>query len=412
MKLAAQIVTAIVAALHVYFLVLEMFLWTTPLGVKTFGRTRDFMVATKQLAANQGLYNGFLAAGLAWSLSSGALDVRYFFLACVAIAGVFGAATASSRILFVQAVPAAIAIALTLAGCGHAAGATITPAAKPPAPSPLPGFARADLVVLHDGVIDAYAAGDSLVKLGTLPFHEHDTLQGGWADRDHLVVLRRPYDVMLITRDAITPLHVPDKAQLVAPKPEKYDEGLEAGEDGDLVVTPGMATWSRCSWGYPYDGFQCEVWTHAELWPEPGIRFEKERLGEVAQKWPDAAPSGFVAAKGEHAVTCQAPNAAKTIIEASREQDRIMDAIWVSLAPPQLLVVYGEPGYADILPTSWTLHDGCTVAPIAHGRHVEPGPDGLWIADVEDGDHVKRVVYRGARVLGEVSDDAIAFRPH
>jgi putative membrane protein len=114
-NLAGQIATGVVAALHVYFLVLEMFLWATPFGVKTFGRSRDQMLATKELAANQGLYNGFLAAGLVWSLASGALDVRYFFLACVAIAGVFGAATASRKILFVQAVPAAIAIALTAA---------------------------------------------------------------------------------------------------------------------------------------------------------------------------------------------------------------------------------------------------------------------------------------------------------
>jgi putative membrane protein len=112
---ASAIATAIVALLHVYFLVLEMFLWTTPFGAKTFGRTPDQMRATKELAANQGLYNGFLAAGLAWSIGTGALDVRLFFLACVAIAGVFGAATASRKILFVQAVPAAAAIALTLA---------------------------------------------------------------------------------------------------------------------------------------------------------------------------------------------------------------------------------------------------------------------------------------------------------
>jgi putative membrane protein len=113
MYLASQIATGIVALLHVYFLVLEMFLWATPFGAKTFARPIEDMKQTKELAANQGLYNGFLAAGLVWSLATGAGDVRLFFLGCVAVAGVFGAATASPKILFIQAVPAAIAIALT-----------------------------------------------------------------------------------------------------------------------------------------------------------------------------------------------------------------------------------------------------------------------------------------------------------
>jgi putative membrane protein len=114
MDLAAQVLTAVVAALHVYFLVLEMFLWATPFGAKTFGRTLAQMQDSKALAANQGLYNGFLAAGLVWSLVAGLTQVRVFFLICVVIAGVFGAATASRRILFVQAVPAALTLVLTL----------------------------------------------------------------------------------------------------------------------------------------------------------------------------------------------------------------------------------------------------------------------------------------------------------
>ena len=115
MLTASQVLAGLVAALHVYFLVLEMFLWTAPLGVKTFKRTLAEQEATKVLAGNQGLYNGFLAAGLVWSISSGDLAVRMFFLGCVVIAGVYGAATAAKQILFVQAVPAAIALAVTLA---------------------------------------------------------------------------------------------------------------------------------------------------------------------------------------------------------------------------------------------------------------------------------------------------------
>ncbi|NBZ88793.1 DUF1304 domain-containing protein [Stagnihabitans tardus] len=99
---------AAIALLHVYILVLEMFLWTTPRARKAFGTTAEFAAATRVLAANQGLYNGFLAAGLFWGLWRS--DVAVFFLACVLVAGVYGAMTASRRILFVQAVPAGLAL--------------------------------------------------------------------------------------------------------------------------------------------------------------------------------------------------------------------------------------------------------------------------------------------------------------
>jgi putative membrane protein len=115
-KLAAEILVALVALLHVWFLVLEMFLWDKPLGLKTFGQTPESAATTKVLAANQGLYNGFLAAGLAWGLYLGDAGhgVKVFFLGCVIVAGVFGAATVGKKILFVQALPAAIAMALVL----------------------------------------------------------------------------------------------------------------------------------------------------------------------------------------------------------------------------------------------------------------------------------------------------------
>ena len=117
MALAANIVVALVAALHVYFLVLEMFLWDKPAGLRAFGQTLEAATASKVLAANQGLYNGFLAAGLLWGLLLGpdGFGVKVFFLVCVLIAGLYGAATASRKILFVQALPAAIGLALVLA---------------------------------------------------------------------------------------------------------------------------------------------------------------------------------------------------------------------------------------------------------------------------------------------------------
>lgn len=116
MALIANIVVGIVALLHGYFLVLEMFLWDRPAGLRAFGQTLDAAQASKVLAANQGLYNGFLAAGLVWGLllGSAGTSVKLFFLGCVLIAGLYGAATASRKILFVQALPAAVGIALIL----------------------------------------------------------------------------------------------------------------------------------------------------------------------------------------------------------------------------------------------------------------------------------------------------------
>lgn len=112
----ANVLVALVAALHVYFLILEMFLWDTPYGRKTFKLTSEFSAASKTLAANQGLYNGFLAAGLVWGLLLGpaGLAIKTFFLGCVIVAGVYGAATVGKKILFVQALPAAIALAVLL----------------------------------------------------------------------------------------------------------------------------------------------------------------------------------------------------------------------------------------------------------------------------------------------------------
>jgi len=110
----ANTVVALVAALHVYFLVLEMFLWTKPLGLKTFRNSLEKATDSAVLAANQGLYNGFLAVGLVWGLVQStpgfAFQIKMFFLLCVIVAGVYGAVSVSRRILWVQAAPAAIAL--------------------------------------------------------------------------------------------------------------------------------------------------------------------------------------------------------------------------------------------------------------------------------------------------------------
>jgi len=117
MTVAADILTGLVALSHLYFLVIEMFLWTKPLGLKTFRNSPEKAEMTRVLAANQGLYNGFLAAGLLWGLwlGSAGLQFKVFFLGCVIVAGVYGAWSVSKRILWVQAFPGAVALALVLA---------------------------------------------------------------------------------------------------------------------------------------------------------------------------------------------------------------------------------------------------------------------------------------------------------
>ena len=118
MNAIANILVAIVAALHVYFLTLEMFFWTKPLGLRVFGNSPQKAADSAVLAANQGLYNGFLAAGLIWGLVHNApafaFEIKVFFLVCAIVAGIYGAATVSRSILYVQAAPAALALILLI----------------------------------------------------------------------------------------------------------------------------------------------------------------------------------------------------------------------------------------------------------------------------------------------------------
>ncbi|MBT3313505.1 MAG: DUF1304 domain-containing protein [Anaerolineae bacterium] len=115
MTLLTNILISIIALQHIAFLVLEMFYWDKPLGRRVFGHSKESAKVSKTLAANQGLYNGFLAAGLFWGLTLGAdgMSVKIFFLACVLVAGIFGGITASRKILYIQALPALIGLVLT-----------------------------------------------------------------------------------------------------------------------------------------------------------------------------------------------------------------------------------------------------------------------------------------------------------
>ncbi len=118
MKIAITLLTAVVAIEHIGILILEMFFWNHPVGQKIFGMTPEVSASSATLAANQGLYNGFLAVGLIWAVASDRFELKVFFLTCVVIAGIFGGATAKSSILITQAVPALIALIGTLVFVG------------------------------------------------------------------------------------------------------------------------------------------------------------------------------------------------------------------------------------------------------------------------------------------------------
>ena len=116
MAIVTEMVVVGVALLHVYFLILEMFLWNKPKGLQVFGHSLENAIATKVLAANQGLYNGFIAAGLVWGLLQGhaGFENKLFFLCCVLVAGIFGGLTASKKILYVQAIPGLVGLVLVV----------------------------------------------------------------------------------------------------------------------------------------------------------------------------------------------------------------------------------------------------------------------------------------------------------
>lgn len=118
MQILTNVIVVLVAVLHIYFLVLEMFLWDKPAGMKAFGLTPERAADTKVLAANQGLYNGFLAAGLLWGLLLGGegFAFKVFFLGCVVVAGVYGGLSVSKKIFFIQALPALIGLVLVMVG--------------------------------------------------------------------------------------------------------------------------------------------------------------------------------------------------------------------------------------------------------------------------------------------------------
>lgn len=305
----------------------------------------------------------------------------------------------------------------------------------PPLPDAPADLGRSDLVTVDDGSVTGWAIGGGKIeKLGTVTLAKVDPedymaqLRGEWIDREHLAVLIPPRDVVVISPGKIARVKVPPASAFKTPRPETPDDdgleegGVMEGSNTGLVVGGGAAWWSECPWGFPYDGWQCEVYTKAKLWPAAG----KVETGQVeADRWDWVAqePKGYRLKDIDdgRVLGCTPPAGTKqkqTQLKGFEEDsETVVERHWVSASPPRLLVVWGTPGMDDSVPSRWTLHDGCLERPLAQGTWVEAGPAGLWLgheaADPRAEDVKTRpVLRRGAEVIGELPDrGSVRFRP-
>ncbi len=302
-------------------------------------------------------------------------------------------------------------------------------------PAPPTRFATADLVALDGGELTAYSvAGGRLAALGSSKLAAPDSdddfagsLSGDWGDRDHFFVHLPPRTVLGVTATAITAVTVPGPSTFKTPRPKtEDDDGLTEGGvleriGAGLVITDGAAWWAECPWGFPYDGWQCEVWVTARLWPTAEVVSNGDAVVARTWSWPSATASGFrtklIDDDRELACTPPAGTRPKQTVFSGSESDgeHIYAHHWVSVAPPRLLIVYGSPGLADLVPSRWTLHDGCREQPLAQGTEIEPGPGGLWLAwespDPKADEIITRqVVRRGSDIVGDL-DGLVRFRP-
>ncbi len=324
-------------------------------------------------------------------------------------------------------------VACALAACGgKGRGAGAGPADDAPEPTrgvaeaaplkPAPeGFAEADAVSLDRGELITWSFADNKVtKLGSLKLATGDAddptaaLGGDWADREHFFVHVPPRTVLQVTAAGVTPIPVPPESAFTTPRPEvDDDEGLTEGGpmEGDrygLVVVEDAVFWSECPWGYPYDGWQCEVHVTARLWPTAVTFSDGAGVRPRRWRWPGAKVSGFRTKELDESRELGCTPPAGTAYKQTRlrsdvdDLERVHTTEWVSTSPPRLLVIWGSPGYDDLVPTRWALHDGCREQPLVQGETAEPGPGGLWLGD--------DTIYRGATPLGPI-EGYVRFRP-
>lgn len=326
----------------------------------------------------------------------------------------------------------AFVVACALSACGGKAKGAGTvddapdtprdPAGRTAAPlMPAPaGFAEANAVSIDGGALVTWSfAGDKVTRLGAIELppiatdHPMAAIGGEWADREHFFVHVPPRTVLQVTAAGVTPITVPPASAFTTPRPDIEDEGLTEGGlmEGDrygLVVVEDAAFWSECPWGLPYDGWQCQVYVTARLWPTTERFVDGDGIRPRRWRWPGATASGFRTKELDEGrvLGCTPPAGTaykQTRLPGKEDDGEVVDTVeWVATSPPRMLVVWGAFGLDDLIPTRWALHDGCNEKPIVEGEHVEPGPGGLWLAD--------DVVYRGGATLGPIAG-YVRFRP-
>lgn len=308
-------------------------------------------------------------------------------------------------------------------------------ASAKPLPAPPPGFASAELVTMRGGELATWSTADGkLTKLGSVVLADipegdlgeamamSSIGKGNWGDRDHLfLTLSGEREVVMVTATAITRVTIPPKATFEAPKPASAEDDLEKAtgdgvgldSEGLQITAKGEVYWSQCAWGRSYDGYLCDAWVHAQLWPTAKRLESASEIPRRSWSWAKS-PVGFKTAITDQALSCSGP-AGRSTIKAGKPDDtdeQLDDVQWVSAQPPRMLVTYGHAGLADVIADRWTLHDGCKAAPLATGATAEPGPNGLWIGIAAEEAHAPATLYRGAQALGPLPDHArVIFRP-
>lgn len=333
---------------------------------------------------------------------------------------------------------AALAVAFGLAGCGggkgkgtepvivgaepgSGSGSGSAPAGEAPTATPAPtGFAEADAITIDGGELVTWSfAGGKATRLGSIKLASPDpedytgSLRGDWADRDHFFVLIPPRTVKHVSAQGVVDVTVPPESEFKVPKPavDNSDDLSEGGvmerTDTGLVVGGGEAWWSECPWGFPYDGWQCEVYVSSRLWPTPKSTTEKTGVAPRRWDWTKAPIKGWKLKELDEGrmLGCNPPPGTKqrqTKLEGQEEEERVYAAEWVSSDPARLLLIWGTPGYADLVPMRWELHDGCLEKTVGKGEDATPGPAPYWLGD--------GVLYHGADNLGPIPGD-VRFRP-
>ena len=300
-------------------------------------------------------------------------------------------------------------------------------------PPAFPALARADLVVaLADGDLAAYAiAGDKLTELGRV--HRvpatgvSDEPDWGstlvwWLDRDHLLVGGRS-DASLFTPAGQIVLAVPADAVFESIARPKAEDNLELtrGDESLLLHAGGQVFRVHCAWGYAVDGFQCIAYGRVRIWPpDPSVRVEAWDPDSTPDDpppahWTDAAPAFALDTTGDTAPTCQDGGRTVALASPADPAAQFYELHWLPTQPAALIVEYGVPGMAALLPTGFAVFDRCTDKPILAGTGYHLFSDGLWLSDDTvpgPGNASVTHLRRNLRVLGELpARRGFALRP-